>query len=68
MNRAVGVQRGCGIVCVPVAGTERCGVVAVAALQAGQSWSESCTQIAAGRDDRLGWTLVECRDRVPFSR
>jgi len=46
-----------GIVCAPIAGT---GVVAVAALQAGQRLGDSCTRsgVAAGRDDRLGRTLM----------
>ena len=67
MNRAEEVQRGCGKVCVPAVGTERCGVVAAVALQVGQRWSDNCTQsAAAGRDDRLGWTLVACRDQVPL--
>lgn len=63
VNTAVG---GCGgTVCVPVVGTERNGVVVV--VVAGQRWSDSCTRSGgarAGRDDRLGWTLVMCRDKV----
>ena len=62
-KRAVEVQR--GIVCVPVVGTERCGVVVV---QAGQRWSDSCTQsVRAGRDGRLGWTLEVRRDKAPLA-